>query len=348
MFSNFKSKLQVATHSMKEKMGKTEATVETEDTRVMKQNFKTIKHGYKNINHSGKSYLSESEKLSLITNELGDSLLFLSTGAFSTSSLGFALQTLGNQLKSISSVSQSYVSATNTNFVSPVAKILDVDIKRANDLYKRQESARIKYDLALAQVRKGSSGRAAEELEMTRQTYEQLTRELTEVLNSVLAQIGTELIYELKNWTDSQARYYTEMSKMWSQMTSELESVPGTSQLSTTSSVINAYVPLTPTTQTYISDVQSTYTPTSYNTTQPTYTTNTTQVNAYNTAPTLITQPEVITSTTTVNPTPHPYNQQGTISLEKSFPPQTVANEESPFALNEPTYSKPRAANPFA
>ncbi len=53
MFNNFKNKLQVATHSVKEKMGRTEATVETEDTRIMKQNFKTNMHGYQNLNNSG-------------------------------------------------------------------------------------------------------------------------------------------------------------------------------------------------------------------------------------------------------------------------------------------------------
>jgi len=378
MFSNFKNKLQVATHSMKEKMGRTDATIETEDTRLMKQNFKTIKRAYKHINHSGKSYVMESEKLTLITSELADSFLFLSNSTFSTTPLGQGLASLANQLKSISSVSQNYVSATNTNFVSPITKTLDVDIKRTNDWYKRQESARMKYDMALSQVKKGGSGRAAEELEINRQTYEQLTRELTEVTSNVLAQIGNELIYELKNWTESQARFYAEMNQMYSQISSQLEGLPATSQVSTTSSVINAFVPLTPTTESYISNIQSSYPQSTLNTQsgypQSTYQsgyqtntqsgypqstlntqsgypqityqasyppagTQTTYAHQNKINPTLITVPEVITSTTT--PVKQ-LDQQGSLSLQKEYQEST----ESPFAFNEPI-AQPKAANPY-
>jgi hypothetical protein len=244
MFSNLKNKMHVATQMAKEKMGKADATIETESTREIKQILKVIKKGYKKIDHSGRLYVTESERLAMAATELGDSLLLLGSGILTTTPLGQGLHTLGSELKAIASLSQNYAAATTSSLVAPIGKLLEVDIKRASDIKSHQENARLKYDMAIsAQKHKHQT---SDDLETSRQAYEQLTRELTEALNLVLAQIGTELMYELKTWAASQARYYNEMSQMWAGVEAKLAPLPSVAEV-TTSTVVNAYVPAPPT-----------------------------------------------------------------------------------------------------
>jgi len=311
MFNNIKNKMQLATQMAKEKMGKADTTIETDDVRSVKANLKTIKRGYKQINHSGKLYMTESERIAMAGNELGDALLSLGSGILTQTSLGSGLHVLGNQLKTICSVTQTYNSATNTNLVGPIGKLLDVDIKRASDVKRRQENARLRYDSAISSVKshKGGSSKAEEEMEIARQGYEQLTRELTEALNLILAEIGNTLMMELKSWANSQAQYYREMSELWSQVENQLAPLPTNATVTTTTTVMNAYVPAT-------SNVDTTYM------SQPMYTSQQTVSGyqptistSYNTAPT---QPSGYTQSEYVSQTENVDDGQET-TLEKSF-----------------------------
>eukprot|EP01112_Ceratiomyxa_fruticulosa_P003336 TRINITY_DN136_c0_g1_i2.p1 TRINITY_DN136_c0_g1~~TRINITY_DN136_c0_g1_i2.p1 ORF type:complete len:382 (-),score=96.39 TRINITY_DN136_c0_g1_i2:157-1143(-) len=327
MFNNLKSKMQVATQMAKEKMGKADQSVESEDVRSVKTNLKTIKKGYKQINHSGKAYVSESEKLAMTTNELGDALLSLGSGILTSTSLGSGLHTLGTQLKTMSSVTQNYNAATNTNLVGPIGKLLDVDIKRASDIKKRQEMARLRYDSAISSVKSHKGGKAEEELEIARQSYEQTTRELNEALTLILAEIGNTLMVELKSWANSQAQYYREMSELWTQVENQLAPLPTSASVTTTTTVLNAYVPQpTPTYETtYIN--------------QPVYTTQHTQ------QPTAATYHETSTYSqpgyqSTQSEYVHTESVQGTnqhVSLEKSFQQQVNLEKTTEQRPIEPT-----------
>eukprot|EP01113_Clastostelium_recurvatum_P028958 TRINITY_DN3496_c0_g1_i4.p1 TRINITY_DN3496_c0_g1~~TRINITY_DN3496_c0_g1_i4.p1 ORF type:complete len:328 (-),score=99.37 TRINITY_DN3496_c0_g1_i4:46-936(-) len=248
MLKNLKSKVAVATQMTKEKMGKADMSMETDSTKEMKHNLRTLKHGYKRIHSSSKSYVVESERLALTGSELGDALIELGSGILTTTPLASGLNSLGTQLKAMCAVAQNNSANSNTSLVAPINRLIENDIRVASEIKRRQETARLKYDSSASTLRNFKSSDRTKlqqleaETESLRQVYEQLTIELTSAVNQVLAQVGSELMAELKAWAAAQARYYAEMSQMWNEVEAQLAPLPSVANITTTSSV-PAYTP---------------------------------------------------------------------------------------------------------
>jgi len=79
------------------------------------------------------------------------------------------------------------------------------------------------------------------ETEGLRVAYEQLTIELTQAANQLLAQIGSGLSAELKTWASEQARYFQEMANLWSQIEQKIAPIPTVAQVTTTTAVPGPY-----------------------------------------------------------------------------------------------------------
>jgi len=276
MLKNLKSKMGVATQMAKEKMGKSDATMETESTRDLKLNLKTVTQGYTRVSQASKTYVSDNERLANASTELGNALVDLGSGILTNTPLGMGLHTVGNQMRTLSAISQQLSASTSNYLFVPINRLLEIDLKRANDIKHNQETARLKYDAAQSSLNKHRSDTAhpqkvvqlEAEVESHRQAYEQFTIELTQAINQVLAQIGSELTLELKNWAAEQARFYQEMSSMWSQVESQLAPIPTSAQVTTTTSVpgpgYSTYGTQAYGTQAYATQQQSYAVPASY------------------------------------------------------------------------------------
>jgi len=212
-----------------EKMGKAESHASAEDV-ATKDGLANIKNGYTAVGTALKNYCNEGGALSATQGEVfAESLLTF--GGTQPSPLSDALKAVGQSQKETDTHLLSLVNLTKEKMLSQVQALNDTDIKRCRDLKAKAETARLKYDTALsdlkAQQKKSEPAKLqkAEETEQkVKAAYDQATAEFAEATRQLQERVHKELTQQLREYAEAQRAYFEKGLQFWEEATSQFES----------------------------------------------------------------------------------------------------------------------------
>jgi len=225
-YSSFSVVKQVA----KEKMGKAESQIETPEALATKDQLSTLKNGCKSIHSSFKSYTNEALPLSVSQGEVvAESLLSLS-GALEGSALTHNLKHVGKAQREMDNKLLLLCNLTKEKMVVPTQLVIESDIKKCTDLKNEHETARLKYDAAMTDLKsfqkKGDPTKvlkAEENTQNCKVAYDQSTAALTEVTEHLHSRVRSEMTVQLKEYAQLQLEFFKQGLEIWQQVIENIE-----------------------------------------------------------------------------------------------------------------------------
>jgi len=224
-FTSFAVVKQVA----KEKMGKAESQVESPEAMATKDQLSTLKLGYKNMASSFKGYTNEGLPLAVSQGEIvAEAMLSFGGSLEGGQPLAELLKSVGLAQREIDNHLLYLCNNSKEKMFAPTHSLLETEIKRCTELKGKQETARLKYDAALTdlktQQKKADAAKlqkAEEATQVCKQSYEETTNELTEATHRLQKRVEAEMTGQLQEYAEVQLAHFRKGLEVWENIVSQ-------------------------------------------------------------------------------------------------------------------------------
>jgi len=204
-----------------EKMGKAETQVDTEEAIKAKNDLSTMRNNYGDMASALKKYSHEGGPLMYSQGGVLSEMLMVFGVNQDGTLLGAVLQEIARAQRGTNDEQITLINLVKEKWTSPALALLDTDIKRAKELKDKQESARMRLDVANTefknQQKKGGpkAVQAEAEYNATKEKYDYCTKELTQFMEGLVEKIHKELTAQLRLYAEAQFEYFTKGVGIW-------------------------------------------------------------------------------------------------------------------------------------
>jgi len=222
-----------------EKMGKAESH-ESAEAAATKDELNNYKLGYTQLSNALKSYCNEGGALCVTQGEILAEALF---SFANTQPIPFsdALRVTGQAQREMDNHLLHVITNLKEKTYLQVLALLDTDIKRCRDLKAKAETARLKYDTSLSEVKnlqkkpEGTKLQKAEETEeKNKVAYDHATNEWADATKHLGDRVTNELHQQLYEYAEWQRAYHENSLKVWDDALSQIrEAVPSATTTTT-------------------------------------------------------------------------------------------------------------------
>jgi len=216
----FTQSLNVAKQTTLEKLGKAEKKADTEEALKTKEDLSALRHNYTEMGAALKKYADIEQQAYAQGGVLAEAL-----ATFGASQEGSVLASIlaetSRAQRGINEGFLTWLNLTREKWSGPVQTLIDTDLKRAKDLKDRQESARMKLDIAMSELesqqKKAGPKLAQVESEhaSAKERYDTSTRELTSFMEGLKEKIHQELAHQLRDYAEAQLQFFTQGVEVW-------------------------------------------------------------------------------------------------------------------------------------
>ncbi|EGC31501.1 hypothetical protein DICPUDRAFT_156657 [Dictyostelium purpureum] len=215
-----------------EKMGKASSSnIDSEDIKKMKNSLSEIKKDCKLVMTKGKQSVLTVEKQS---NKFGETILGVGNGFLKGTNEGEALCALGEQIAEFDESIKEGTMGCMGSFIEPLNKFYDEDIKKARDLKKKQNLARIKFEhaeLTYNDIKKkndlysNKTMGAKNEMEESKKIYTETTKDFYKKMVENEKNFKLELRKQIRDYVQMQVEFYREMLENWEEFAEEIDEI---------------------------------------------------------------------------------------------------------------------------
>eukprot|EP01113_Clastostelium_recurvatum_P005374 TRINITY_DN12406_c0_g1_i1.p1 TRINITY_DN12406_c0_g1~~TRINITY_DN12406_c0_g1_i1.p1 ORF type:complete len:307 (-),score=97.73 TRINITY_DN12406_c0_g1_i1:19-939(-) len=232
----FTQSIAVAKQATLEKIGKAEAKADTDEAIRAKTNLASLRAGYGDSASALKKVLNEGGQLYYAQCGVLETALSTFAASQQGSTLGTFLSEISRGQRSSNDGLVGFLNLNKERLLSQMTAVVEGDLKKAKELKDRQESARMKLDAAMNEVKasqkKGGSKlvQADAECQAAKDKYDLLTKELIDHMAALDEKIQRELIHQLTAYAEAQLEYFSQGVGIWKTTLDALNSVePSTS-----------------------------------------------------------------------------------------------------------------------
>jgi len=213
-----------------EKIGKAESH-ESAEAAATKDELANIRTGYTNLATALKNYCNEGGALSVSQGEIFAEALF-TLGGTQSAPLSDALKAVGQAQRDMDNHLMTVFSSTKEQMLAQVQSLVDTDIKKCRDLKAKAETARLKYDTSLSDLKSAQSSKKqdpnklqkVEEAEQrAKGSYDQATSEWAEATKQLQERVRKELHQQLKDYAEWQSSYFEKGITLWQEALSHFD-----------------------------------------------------------------------------------------------------------------------------
>jgi len=220
-----KKYLAIAKQAAKEKMGKAEKSVNSDETNDARDSFVVLKKGYTKVITDFKTLCTEGWSLMLAQSEIfAECMLKFSTSLQSSilNDMFPLIQKVGMAFKSVDSISTQCMESTKEDFLVPINNLLETEIKTTNELRTQQESARLQLENAIGQLKslqKKSTEQklkgVEEEVAATQMEYDRKTDAFRDAMDRLGISTRTDMVDALSKLVDANIQCLEESLAVW-------------------------------------------------------------------------------------------------------------------------------------
>lgn len=169
-----------------------------------------------------KNYTNEGLSLAVSQGEICAEALMSFGNSIEGQALSPILKKIGLAQREADNLELHVCNITKEKMVVATQQVIDSDIKKSSELKEKQETARIKYDAAInelkTQQKKGDAikvQKAEESAQAAKAAYERTTADLTEITQHLLKRVEQEMAAQLKEYAELQLAYFKQGYEVW-------------------------------------------------------------------------------------------------------------------------------------
>jgi hypothetical protein len=217
----------IAKQGIKEKIGKAEASVNSEEVNTARETFVTIKKGCGDISSNGKALCTEGWPLMVAQSEvLAESMIAFAASLKSETNPSLAdvitaLTNVGNTLHSVDQINNDCIAATRQRISGTIGNMNDNTIKHVQELRYQQELARLQLEAALSSAGPISTTE-------TRGQYDKITAQFMEEMKGLEGHaMKIDLVQCLQDFVDAQLKATSQALQVWLDCRAHFERLGG-------------------------------------------------------------------------------------------------------------------------
>eukprot|EP01111_Echinosteliopsis_oligospora_P000524 TRINITY_DN1057_c1_g1_i4.p1 TRINITY_DN1057_c1_g1~~TRINITY_DN1057_c1_g1_i4.p1 ORF type:complete len:384 (+),score=177.24 TRINITY_DN1057_c1_g1_i4:125-1276(+) len=226
-----------ARQAAKEKIIKTETTVNSEETNAQRENFNTIKLGFTKLQANTKNLCSEGLPLAIAQNEIvAEYLIGFGNTLRDTnlSDVASSLVYVGENWKHADKYSQAFLDSMKDEFVEKLSVACEGELKEITDLRIKQEVARLHLESSLGELKTlqkkvdpapAKLKSAEDSAALSQEDYDKETNNFLQRMTQLENSCRTDFMASLTSLAQSQLKALEESAAIWREIVTYLDTV---------------------------------------------------------------------------------------------------------------------------
>jgi len=221
----------------KEKLGRASNSVDSFETRSLKEKIHHIKHTLHNVKSAGLDYVDHMTILADKGTVFADALSSLGRLSLSDSTLGTTVCMVGDMVKNHSASTKASSMSTSSQVVLPLIKIYENELEEIISMKHDQERIRLQFEAQQARLKdyqkRGTRKLPAVEADtiLVKDQYNKITQELSNRCDELITKMETTLMPSMQAYISFQAAFFANLTEQWKHMEKTMAYIPKMSEL---------------------------------------------------------------------------------------------------------------------